>query len=353
MQRKGVSNIVLMGGIALCIAVLLIGGMALVIKLVEAEARSQPQFIATQLTNIITLIQTAPESATYQYYTPIDDLGFPVIGSLEIDDDERVLCISKKTEDEIANTIIAETGIAAGIGGAEYAYGKVRTEMARRVAQRVVAEEIAKKLNIRLYYGTYFPRLARIHSFLNVKVISKFSFMKRLSLMGKIKIYAGFFIGVAIASFALTWWLTGDIWQALQSVALTVIQLIIYTIFPKIITKVLVKYAPKYAERLARVFATNVGLSTADEGVSKIPIVGQPASLVLKAAQVIVNLVFTIWDVAERGYLMYQIWDAAGKAVAKEKGNIVCKSFNTKNPPLLHPPNLAPTVKFGDNFESD
>ncbi|MGC8940980.1 MAG: hypothetical protein ACP5JY_03015, partial [Candidatus Nanoarchaeia archaeon] len=203
MQRKGVSNIVLMGGIALCIAVLLIGGMALVIKLVEAEARSQPQFIATQLTNIITLIQTAPESATYQYYTPIDDLGFPVIGSLEIDDDERVLCISKKTEDEIANTIIAETGIAAGIGGAEYAYGKVRTEMARRVAQRVVAEEIAKKLNIRLYYGTYFPRLARIHSFLNVKVISKFSFMKRLSLMGKIKIYAGFFVGVAIASFAL------------------------------------------------------------------------------------------------------------------------------------------------------
>lgn len=129
-SRKAVSNIVLMLGIVLAMAILLIGGAMVVVNLVESRARASPEFIATDLVTLINTVQAAPESATYNYYTEQDDQGYPIIGSLEIDDDSNELCVHQKTEYEIMGSIAEQAGIAAGFGAAGYAYGRTRLEIA-------------------------------------------------------------------------------------------------------------------------------------------------------------------------------------------------------------------------------
>ena len=98
-SKRGVTNLVMMIGIVVSMSALLIGGGVITLKLVEGQAHAEPNFIATALTSTVNLMQAAPESATFNYYTEQDDNGFPVIGSLEIDADKGILCVSKKTED--------------------------------------------------------------------------------------------------------------------------------------------------------------------------------------------------------------------------------------------------------------
>jgi len=131
-SKKGVSNVVLMLGIVIAMALLLVGGTMIVAKLVEDRARSSPEFIATDLVTIINAVQAAPESITYNYFTAQDDQGYPRIGSLEIDDNTNELCIHQKTEYEIMGSISEQAGIAAGFGAAGYAYSRTRLEIASR-----------------------------------------------------------------------------------------------------------------------------------------------------------------------------------------------------------------------------
>ncbi len=157
-NKRAVSNIVLMIGIVLAMAVLLIGGAALVIKLIDGQARASPEFIATDLVAIINTVQAAPETATYNYYTEQDDNGFPRIGSLEIDDDTKELCVHPQTEDEIMNTITDRTAIAAGFGGVGYAYDKYRSAVAKKSAMKDVVnqqqfETFLKNLDKRTRYA--------------------------------------------------------------------------------------------------------------------------------------------------------------------------------------------------------
>jgi len=341
MQRRGISNVVLMGGIALCIAMLLIGGMSLVVKLVESEARSQPEYLATQLVSTTELVNVAPENFVYQFYTPTGNDGWPVIGSLEIDGDREIICISKKTEDEIYGTITGEMGVAAGIAGAQYAYGKARAAAQKWMLKKQIAG-VAKFKSGEWIILESVEKQGKLSNF--------FKFLKGSSKWGKIVRAGTFIAATAVASGLLTFWLTGDVNQAIQSSITTAITLVVYTVAPKLISALIVKYGAKWASRLSSEVPTNVALSSAKEGVCKIPLVGTASCAVLHALQIIINLAFAIWDGVERGVFFYQVWDASGKAVQKEKSNIVCKSFNSKKP-LLTPPNLVPTVKFGDNFE--
>jgi hypothetical protein len=149
-SKRAVSNIVLMMGIVMAIAVLLIGGMSVVFKLVEGEARASPKFIATDLVSIINTLQSAPETVTYQFYTPQDDNGYPLIGSLEVDDDTRQLCVSKKTEDEMIGTIAESAGISAFGTGGQYAYQAARNKFKTAADLRALNKMNALKAK----YGT-------------------------------------------------------------------------------------------------------------------------------------------------------------------------------------------------------
>jgi uncharacterized protein YneF (UPF0154 family) len=134
--KRGVTNIVLMLGVAMCIAILLIGGFLLVTKLVEAQARSSPEYLATELVTLINTVQTAPETITFNYYTETDVNGFPVIGSLEIDDSKNLLCIHPKTEDEIFGSIADQAAVGAGFGAVGYVPNRIRSAVAARAASK-------------------------------------------------------------------------------------------------------------------------------------------------------------------------------------------------------------------------
>ncbi|MEM4247772.1 MAG: hypothetical protein QXH80_00745, partial [Candidatus Nanoarchaeia archaeon] len=144
--KKGVSNIVLMLGIVLTIAILLIGGAGVVIKLIDAQARASPEFIATTLVSTINTVEAAPETATFNYYTETDADGYPNIGSLEINDDTNQLCIHSKTEDEIFASIATKTAVAAGFGGIEYAFGKQRSAVAKKATQKALTQQEVERV---------------------------------------------------------------------------------------------------------------------------------------------------------------------------------------------------------------
>ncbi len=134
--KRGVTNVVLMLGVAMCIAILLIGGFLLVTKLVQAQASSSSEFLSTELVTLINTVQTAPETATFEYYTETDQNGFPVIGSLEIDDSKNLLCVHPKTEDEIFGSIADQAAIGAGFGAIGYVPNRIRSATAARAAVR-------------------------------------------------------------------------------------------------------------------------------------------------------------------------------------------------------------------------
>lgn len=161
-NAKGVSNLVLMLGIIIAMAVLLIGGTAITFRLLDAQASSDPRFVTTSLVSIINTVQAAPETATFNYYTDTDSNGYPIIGSLEIDDSKGKLCVSKKTEDEIYSTVLTKTAIAAGLGGVEYAYERQRSSAAQKAASKIAQAKDLERA---------FPTLSKAGT--NPKLLSK------------------------------------------------------------------------------------------------------------------------------------------------------------------------------------
>ncbi len=153
-SKRAVSDLTLMMGIVIAIAILLIGGMATVIKLVEGEARASPRFVATDLVAIINTVQAAPEIAIFDFFTPQDENGYPIIGSLEIDDDARKLCVSKKTEDEIIGSIAESAGITAFGTGGQYAYETTRQKF-RTFSQNKLIDKTLPSLKAK--YGEGIP----------------------------------------------------------------------------------------------------------------------------------------------------------------------------------------------------
>ena len=135
-RKRGVSNIVLMLGVALCMVVLLVGGFLLVTKFIDAQAKASPEYVATELVTLINTVQTAPETITFNYYPDTDVNGFPIIGSLEIDDSSNNLCVHPKTEGEIYNSIMDQAAIAAGFGGIGYASNSIRSATAKKATIR-------------------------------------------------------------------------------------------------------------------------------------------------------------------------------------------------------------------------
>jgi hypothetical protein len=131
-----------MMGIAIAMAVLLIGGFSLVTKFVQSQAQSSPKFIATELTTLINTVQAAPETVTFDYYTEIKQDGYPVIGSLEIDDNKKELCVGPKTEGEIFGSIVDQAAIGAGFGAIGFAQNRVRSAVAQRATQKAIASEM-------------------------------------------------------------------------------------------------------------------------------------------------------------------------------------------------------------------
>ena len=157
-MQRGVSNVVLMLIVAVAMVVLLVGGYGLVVNLIQAQAKASPEFVATELTTLINTVQAAPETVTFEYYTETGLDGYPVIGSLEIDDDKSELCVHPKTEDELFGSITESAAIGAGFGGMGYAYNKYRSMVAKTAAQRALADEatfepILKDLNPKTRYA--------------------------------------------------------------------------------------------------------------------------------------------------------------------------------------------------------
>jgi len=152
--KRGVSNIVLMLGVAICLAVLLIGGFMLVTNLVQAQASSSSEYLATELVTLVNTIQTAPETATFEYYTETDQNGFPVIGSLEINDATNQLCVQPHTEDEMFSSITESASVAAGFGAAGYTVDRTRSLVAQQSTQKALAAKNS--------FETKFPQLAKL-----------------------------------------------------------------------------------------------------------------------------------------------------------------------------------------------
>ncbi|MEM2873922.1 MAG: hypothetical protein QW063_00480 [Candidatus Nanoarchaeia archaeon] len=138
-SRKAISDLVLMIGLIICAAMLLIGGATITTNLINERARQTPQFLATELVSILNVVQAAPEQVTFNYFTEQDDEGYPVIGSLEIDDDTNELCVSPKTEDEMFGSITEQASIAAGFGAIGYSSARIRSAIASK-ADRVALE---------------------------------------------------------------------------------------------------------------------------------------------------------------------------------------------------------------------
>lgn len=137
--KRGVSNIVLMLGVALCMAILLIGGFLIVTKFVQAQAKASPEYVKTELITLINTVQAAPETVTFEYYTETDQNGYPVIGSLEINDAKSKLCVHPKTENEIFGSIVDQAAIGAGFGAIGYAPNRVRSAVAARATAKAAA----------------------------------------------------------------------------------------------------------------------------------------------------------------------------------------------------------------------
>ncbi len=140
-NKKGVTDIVLMLGIIICIATLMIGSYALITTYLERQAKASQEYLAKDLVSIINTLQAAPESATWEYYTERDVNGYPVIGSLEIDEANSELCIHPKSESEMFGSIVDSASKAAGLGAMGYMYSKVRKAQLDRADKRMLAQQ--------------------------------------------------------------------------------------------------------------------------------------------------------------------------------------------------------------------
>ncbi len=133
--KRAVTDIVLMMGVAIAMAVLLVGGFSLVTKFVQVQAQTSPKFTATELVALMNTVQAAPETVTFDYYTPTDQNGYPIIGSLEIDASKNTLCIGPKTEGEMFGEIADQAAIGAGFGAIGFASNRIRSAVSARSAR--------------------------------------------------------------------------------------------------------------------------------------------------------------------------------------------------------------------------
>ncbi|MEM2954643.1 MAG: hypothetical protein QW625_01665 [Candidatus Nanoarchaeia archaeon] len=426
MNKYGVSNIVLMTGIAISMALLLVGGFTLVTKLVEEQARSAPEFIANELKYTIETISAAPESASFFYFVPQDKDFFPVIGSLEIDRNAGKLCVARKTEDEIFNTISTKTLAQAGFGGAAYSYAKIRSMLAKRATMKGLKEDLlARKVNYFFEGTTYNFRTifvsateegAALRNFMrkgyagltynelealernpaifreanmlftqdqgnrlsefaeifekNPKAVSDIAEhittrnapRSQTSWFTKLKTTAGRFytkhklgisIGTTIAIVGTVAAFQFMLTQDLQATILTTAQILTASLFPKIIQYILEKIGQEKLEAFGeRIISAIIPLETTKAATQNIPVFGTPACLVIHAIEVVVNLVFAIYDQIQFDITLYSIFHVAETAVKAEKDEIACVNFNAPKP-LLYPANCEPKASLKEPFNNE
>ncbi|MEM4713995.1 MAG: hypothetical protein QXQ79_00405 [Candidatus Nanoarchaeia archaeon] len=423
MNKHGVSNIVLMTGIAISMALLLVGGFTLVTKLVEEQARSAPIFIANELKYTIETISAAPESASFFYFVPQDKDFFPVIGSLEIDRNAGKLCVARKTEDEIFNTIATKTLVQAGFGGAAYSYAKIRSMLAKRMvlkedvmlgklnyyfggttynfqtifvsateegaalrnfmrkgyagltynelealernpaifreADMLFAQEQGNKLS---EFAEIFEKNPKAVSDIAEHVTTRNAPRSQTSWFTKLKTTAGRFytkhkLGISIGT---TIAIVGTVaafqfmqTQDLQATILTTTQILTASLFPKIIQYILTKIGQEKLEAFGkRIIGAIIPLETTKAATQNIPVVGTPACLAIHAIEVVVNLVFAIYDQIQFDITLYNIFHVAETAVKAEKDEIACVNFDSPKP-LLYPVNCKPKASLKEPFNNE
>ena len=142
LNKRGLENVILMAGVIIAMAVVLMSGFFLIANFIQAQATADSRYLTTELVSIVNTLQSGPEEVQFNYFTETDENSYPVIGSLEIDDDSNELCIHPKTEDEIFGTIAEKASIAAGFGAAGYANARIRGAVAQRATQAAVRDDV-------------------------------------------------------------------------------------------------------------------------------------------------------------------------------------------------------------------
>gem|GEM_PF-7068874 len=126
-------------GIVIAIIIILVLGLGIVFRTLELRTTTSSEAMATDLALLADTVQAAPEPISFSYYTEIID-DYPAIGSLEIDDDAGILCVSPKSEQEIFSTVVDRASGQAGFAAVAYTVAKARSEFKRRAAGTELAE---------------------------------------------------------------------------------------------------------------------------------------------------------------------------------------------------------------------
>jgi hypothetical protein len=475
MSRKGVSNVILMVGIIIAMSVILVSGFFLIQNFLQAQVNANSQYLSTELVSILNTVQSGPEEVQFNYYTATDENGYPVIGSLEIDDDRNELCVHPKTEDEIFGTIADKAAIAGGFGAVGYANARIRGAVAQRATQTAVRDEVffsnryvvpfgpdiagvqpdvnllpdtstvegrqlayhlgkqgdeanalrkywgggrlnkkeaelfakwtknpdnkgawgelrkkraamvdglrkgnprAQELSKAAGAGQGMSKIQKLKHPFRYRELSK-SHTKLLGFLqrhgGDVKIVTrlkdkltafkltplrslgsgaaknagrGIMVGIVAAQYILS----GGDWEQTSA---TAIQLVTANYAPKVIAKILISQVPKVSAQLATQLGINSALATSEEAEGGIPVYGQAAFGVKKIAEIIVNIAFSAYYLAELDLTLFKIFDASADAVKAERELKACRTFNNYNSGkvLLSPPNCVPEVKFGPSIE--
>ena len=128
-SKKGVTNIMMMLGIAIAIIIILVASYFLIATYLVNQATADSEYLTKDLVLLMNAVQTAPEGLSYAYYTGVDENGYPVIGSLEVDFDKAKICAHPHSEAEIYSVISEQTKAAAGFGATVYAISKMRQKV--------------------------------------------------------------------------------------------------------------------------------------------------------------------------------------------------------------------------------
>lgn len=121
LANVGLVLVILLGG-----AITVYQGLNFMDDYLTYQAKAQSSYTTTELGLLMDSIHSAPEGTTFIYNTPMDEHGYPVIGSLEIDTDDKHLCIHPYTEWEIYSSILSNALFKAGQSAAVFSVDAAR-----------------------------------------------------------------------------------------------------------------------------------------------------------------------------------------------------------------------------------
>lgn len=125
--KKGVTTIWMAIAVTLTAAVAIALIVFFVTNLIQTQALGQTEYLVNDLVSVMDTVGAAPGEVEISYIPPLDDMGYPRIGTLLIEPTKGRIGVATQSEDEMWKLIVNRVLTAWGVGAVIRTVAELRT----------------------------------------------------------------------------------------------------------------------------------------------------------------------------------------------------------------------------------